>query len=213
MTVRVLTSGKVFEKNRSRPSQFAHTEFRRIIRTSNPGLKVLEVIADRGRTYRRFLSGTVVRIAAVGFLVAQCFGSKYREQFILFGFGTILECMAKPVRRFPVEDGQRISEFQVGLGGIYTQQQVDEAIYLGLARIRNHAFGKCQQSFILVASENFWRPRSVRHLVRGTSQKLAIGQMFVDGVGHGGVRKKHSRARATYQSANHLPARQPETHC
>ena len=44
-------------------------------------------------------------------------------------------------------------------------------------------------------------------------QKLAIGQMFVDGVGHGGVRKKHSRARATYQSANHLPARQPETHC
>ena len=42
---------------------------------------------------------------------------------------------------------------------------------------------------------------------------VAIGQMFVDGVGHGGVRKKHSRARATYQSANHLPARQPETHC
>jgi len=34
-------------------------------------------------------------------------------------------------------------------------------------------------------------------LVRGTSQKLAIGQMLVDGVGHGGVRKKHSRARAT----------------
>ena len=168
------------------------------------------MIAQREATSRRrlFHRSVLFGLAVLTFFEAGRYRGECGEQFILFGFRNILEWMAKPAHRLAVEDGQRLAEFLPRLRGIHIQQQVDEAIHLGLARVRHQAFRQQPQGFILVGIERLWRPGSGRNVGVGAGQKRAIGQMFENGMGHSGAPKDQSGSRAAHQSTNHFPARE-----
>ena len=134
MLFRVLARWIILERVFAGPSEFGHSGFRRIIRSTDPTLQIVEVVVERRSRFPRGFALRILRLWTLVVVpaVAPILFRSHGEEFILLVSRESRKRMPEALLRFLIHGSNTCQEFLLVSRRIYTEQQIDEPVHLSL---------------------------------------------------------------------------------